>query len=177
MGFFLAIRFHWGTLIGMGKPQLLIGIVAVVVITVVIGLLTATPSKAPTTNEELGNVNEFELTNQLANANEQQELTGALLVAAQARDDQRLADIRVLQAAMEAYKNDQVGALYPGEMGQLVPDYVPQLPKDPLTDQEYSYTPIGSGPNFYDLVYTLEVGVQGVSDGEHSATPSGIATP
>lgn len=104
-------------------------------------------------------------------------LPAELLGIGKARDERRLADLQTIQAALEAFKIASAESLYPTDLAQLVPVQLGAVPKDPLTGQEYDYTPIGTGPNFYELMYTLEVGAQGIASGQHAATPNGVATP
>lgn len=97
--------------------------------------------------------------------------------SAQARDTQRVADVKALQTALELYNTDKQA--YPDTFDGLVPTYLKVLPTNPTPGgSDYVYTPIGSLPaKFYDLSYTLEVGTDDVSAGQHIATPKGIAQP
>lgn len=93
------------------------------------------------------------------------------------RDQQRLAHIKQIRDALERSKNDKGG--YPESLSMLVPDYLAAIPVNPSPNgMEYSYTPIGSAPyTYYDLNYSLEVGAEDVSYGNHTASPEGIAFP
>ena len=90
-------------------------------------------------------------------------------------DSKRLADIRIIQSALEEYKKGEKN--YPEAIDSLKPDYLEIVPNDP-TGAPYVYTGIGSSPyTYYDLSYYLEVGAEGVEAGSHTASPGGIATP
>ncbi|HCJ52124.1 MAG: hypothetical protein A2898_03525 [Candidatus Kerfeldbacteria bacterium RIFCSPLOWO2_01_FULL_48_11] len=130
------------------------------------------PADEAITNEGTVNTNTIIDLSQV-NAN----LTGDELVQAQTRDEKRVNDIRSIQAALEKYKNDK-GA-YPEALTGVVPDYLDGLPGNPSPGGiTYTYTPIGSAPyTYYDLSYVLEVGVDDITIGDHSATPDGVATP
>lgn len=113
-----------------------------------------------------------------ANTTIEEELNPALKMsaeekkAAEIRDKQRLADIKQIQDALEKYYKDNKDS-YPQEIESLVPKYLKALPKNPAPGgEDYSYTPIGSEPSkYYDLVYTLEVGVDGEEWGQQAVSP------
>lgn len=94
---------------------------------------------------------------------------------AETRDLKRFSDLRTIQAALSAYFGENQS--YPGSLEELS-DYLEVVPRDPqYPAKEYVYTPIGASPyKFYDLSYTLEVGIEGIGAGQHVATPSSIAT-
>ncbi len=97
------------------------------------------------------------------------------------RDKERVAEIESLRSALKKFFDERKG--YPEKMDELTPKYIKDIPKNPTPGgQEYSYTPIGSADKndvygYYDLGYTLEVGVNGLSAGLHIANPDGLAFP
>lgn len=147
-------------------------ILAIVLALVLVGFFLLRPrsAQAPT-----GNTNTSILTNENA-ANDPTGLTGNLLALAKARDERRLVDIRTIQSALESFRMQDESGAYPMTLGELTP-YLANVPHDPKTGESYSYAPGGSGSNFYTLLYTMEAGVQGLTAGQHTATPSGVATP
>lgn len=58
-----------------------------------------------------------------------------------ARDARRKSDLSKLKNVFEDYYNDK--KCYPSSLDNLVPDYLGQLPTDPLTRQNYAYYPTG----------------------------------
>ncbi len=162
----------------MSRNRLIILLVIILALGVAIGVVARRMPASETGSEtnEGANINGQELANAAANASEKVELTGELRALALARDDKRLSDVRTLMTALEAYRGDNDG-MYPTLLADITPDFLGTIPADPKTGEPYHYTPIGTGPNFYDLVYTLEIGLQGIDAGQHAATPSGIATP
>lgn len=58
-----------------------------------------------------------------------------------ARDARRKSDLNKLKNLLEDYYNDN--DCYPPSLNQLAPDYIGQLPTDPLTHQSYQYFPNG----------------------------------
>ncbi|MFH1235395.1 MAG: hypothetical protein V1685_00455 [Parcubacteria group bacterium] len=130
------------------------------------------PANQVITNEGTVNTNTIIDLSQV-NAN----LTGEDLAQAKSRDEKRVNDIRSFQAALEKYKDERDA--YPDTLIALVPDYLDGLPGNPSPGGiTYTYTPIGSSPyTYYDLSYVLEVGVDDITIGDHSATPDGVATP
>ncbi len=97
------------------------------------------------------------------------------------RDNERVEEIESLRSALKKFYDDRKG--YPEKMDELAPKYMKDIPKNPTPGgQEYSYTPIGSADKnkvygYYDLGYTLEVGVKDLSAGLHIANPDGLAFP
>lgn len=163
---------------GMNRNSLLIGGVIIIIAVLILSYTRAQQATAPSSEEETTSQNRN--TGSTAGTNEANTNGGTILTAelraiAKTRDEKRLADIRSLQAGLEAFKDEHPDGFYPNELSELVPKYIASIPNDPKTDEPYSYTPIGSGPNYYDLVYTLEVGVEDVVAGEHTATPEGIS--
>lgn len=96
---------------------------------------------------------------------------------ARIRDSKRFSDIMRFRSALESYRVDNGN--YPESLENLIPDYTDYLPQNPTPyGSTYVYTGIGTRPySYYDLSYTLEVGVEGIDPGLHIATPSGPATP
>lgn len=91
---------------------------------------------------------------------------------AKKRDEQRVADIRTIRKALANFEREK--GFYPSELSALVPEYLPEIPQDPLKS-EYAYTPIGALPaEYYDLNYSMEVGVLGFQFGDHNATPDDL---
>lgn len=95
-------------------------------------------------------------------------------VEAQNRDAERVARITQIRDALEAYK--KTNDAYPETLEALVTSaYLPTIPKD-IDETDFSYTPIGALPaQYYDLCYTLEVGVGAITSGYHCANPDGLA--
>lgn len=98
----------------------------------------------------------------------------AVDVEAQNRDAERVARITQMRDALEAYK--KTNDAYPETLEVLVTSaYLSAIPKD-MDDTDFSYTPIGALPaQYYDLCYTLEVGVGVITSGYHCANPDGLA--
>ncbi len=95
---------------------------------------------------------------------------------ARARDEKRLYDLRLLQVALQRYRTEHNGA-FPAALSALLPAYLQELPRDPLSGQPYTYNAPSVNAQFYTMNYALEVGAQNVSAGSHTATPAGVATP
>ncbi|MFC1687758.1 hypothetical protein ACFL0L_04205 [Patescibacteria group bacterium] len=104
-------------------------------------------------------------------------LSGDELKQAESRDKKRVSDIRSIQSALEEYKSDN--DQYPEKITALTTEYLDVIPGNPVPGGiTYTYTPIGTAPYlFYDLSYVLEVGIEDITIGDHTATPDGIATP
>lgn len=103
-------------------------------------------------------------------------------VRAKARDTKRIADIRNLQSALDAYKNDN--NVYPLTAtvtssqplvanGQTYMAKVPTAPTNTGTDV-YTYT--STDGTTYSIAYNLEKGVQDTGSGDLIALPGQIAT-
>ncbi|MCA9372238.1 type II secretion system protein [Candidatus Woesebacteria bacterium] len=87
-----------------------------------------------------------------------------------ARDARRKVDLEEIRSALEIYKSDSISAAYPidGNLTALVPQYLQQLPVDPLTKEVYEYNALPDSPpcdntpgnlcNSYHLVTSLEGG-------------------
>lgn len=92
-----------------------------------------------------------------------------------ARDSRRMNDVLTLQTMLESYKIDHDDA-YPQSLQELAPTYIAAAPTDPATGAQYQYSRT-AGTVSYSLLYTLELGVNGVSAGPHTAMPGNIASP
>jgi len=56
------------------------------------------------------------------------------------RDEQRIRDLKILELALEIYLEDHPEEGYPVALESLTPEYISELPKDPLAPQyEYKY--------------------------------------
>jgi hypothetical protein len=122
------------------------------------------------------NNNQTETNTNTSNVNQTTSSGGIFSKAAKTRDLKRISDIRQIQSALTVYFQEK--AEYPGTLSELVPDYLGGIPANPTPGgANYTYTPIGTSPyKFYDLSYTLEVGVEDIEAGQRVATPGGIAT-
>ncbi len=71
------------------------------------------------------------------------------------RDTRRIQDLQKIAAALEIFRQADIGKSYPTTTAPLVPNYLQVLPTDPKTKTNYSYT---RGPNSYryTLTATLE---------------------
>jgi len=97
---------------------------------------------------------------------------------AKARDDQRITQVKEIQAALTSFFENKGN--YPEKMEELVTErFLSELPQNPAPGGiNYVYTPIGSLPaQYYDLAYSLEVGTDEVGAGDHIANPDSIAYP
>ncbi|MBI4137478.1 hypothetical protein HY469_05455 [Candidatus Roizmanbacteria bacterium] len=81
-------------------------------------------------------------------------LTASVLVAinpaeqlAKARDTERIAEVTSIQQQVRMYQAENVGA-FPPTLDALVPEYLPEVPTDPLTDQPYAYSLEPGGQDF-----------------------------
>ena len=73
-----------------------------------------------------------------------------------ARDVKRIADVKQLQLALELHFD--VNSIFPATLAPLATTFISVIPKDPSTNENYSYTPLpASGPyNDYFLKALLE---------------------
>lgn len=69
------------------------------------------------------------------------------------RDVKRQSDTTAIQNGLTAYY--QKNQVYPRNLDMLVPTYLPSLPKDPQSGQEYTYKPLDNNSN-YQLCINLE---------------------
>jgi general secretion pathway protein G len=102
------------------------------------------------------------------------------------RDAKRISDVKQIQTALELYYNDANG--YPMTVTLVAPGlelaydgttYMGHIPTAPTpadcaTNNTYTYTTTGSTGTTYELTYCLGGTTGGVSDGVHTASPSGI---
>lgn len=91
------------------------------------------------------------------------------------RDSDRLHDIRTLRQALKKYYDEQKG--YPEEIDELITgEQLESIPVNPQPGgKDYNYTPTDPTPyQSYQLCYSLEMGIEGVSKGEHCATPDSL---
>lgn len=77
--------------------------------------------------------------------------------ASSARDARRKVDVEEMRSALELYRSDQANASYPlaSNLSNLVPTYIREIPVDPITDVEYSYTPLPDSPACTNLAGNL----------------------
>ena len=82
--------------------------------------------------------------------------TSYISINKRSRDAKRKSDLEQVRSALEMWRTDKVS--YPGTtswqtissaLGALKPDYVPALPTDPLSTQNYYYRTIGAVAPFY----------------------------
>ncbi len=76
-----------------------------------------------------------------------------------ARDVRRKEDLNGISSGLEQYYNDN--SLYPATLAQLTgttPPYLKEIPKDPKTNADYTYTPLPAGGPYtsFTLQATLE---------------------
>ncbi len=157
--------------------KVILALVAVIIIAAVVVMITAKPIIAPTNSDEVKLANAATTNAVITNTGTGSPLSGPLYALAKARDERRLTDIRFIQSGLEAYRNDQESGVYPLSLAQLAPAYTASVPLDPKTGEGYAYVPVGEGPSSYTLLYTLEIGVQGLAAGQHAASPGNVATP
>lgn len=71
----------------------------------------------------------------------------------QARDARRAADARNIQMALEFYYDTKNA--YPASLDELAPEYLPELPTDPKTEDSYEYS-VKQGGTSYELCVNYE---------------------
>ncbi|MFH0952526.1 MAG: hypothetical protein V1838_05120 [Patescibacteria group bacterium] len=87
-----------------------------------------------------------------------------------ARDARRLSDIRNIRTALTVYVVEN--GVYPENLAELLPNYLSVMPVNPTPGGiTYYYTPVES---VYNLHYSLEVGTDELTAGEHIATPNSL---
>ena len=93
------------------------------------------------------------------------------------RDTQRIAAISSLQNFLSLYASNNSGD-YPPTLSALVPEYVPALPKEPLSESSagYSYAAIGSSTSCtsYHLGVSLEDTSNKVLNTDSNASPQPV---
>ena len=87
----------------------------------------------------------------------------------QERDLARYGDVNTIKIALNTYYGEKHD--YPGQLLELAPTWLAELPTDPLTEQQYGYVKVGLS---YKLSFVLEVGVFTLSAGDHFLTPNGF---
>lgn len=75
-----------------------------------------------------------------------------------ARDGKRKADLESIRSALEIYRSDN--GLYPDNLNPLKPDYLSEIPSDPISTQSYIYA-CSSPCKLYTLCATVEIGSTG----------------
>ncbi|MDO8514755.1 MAG: prepilin-type N-terminal cleavage/methylation domain-containing protein [bacterium] len=93
------------------------------------------------------------------------------------RDARRLADLKQLQVAMELYYSDQPVPAYPPDLSSIGSSYIANVPKDPGTGDDYTYTHRSEGGEFYCLGAMLETTPQPVSSCNIGSTGLGGPAP
>ncbi len=137
------------------------------------------PTKVQNEVNKIGEKYENELVEELENENKKLML--------ERRDSQRITDIKKMQTAVELYFND--ASKYPDELitGSLLyyegATYLNYVPNNPVPTEnicldypEYVYKSTKAGYS-YELFYCLEIGIAGISPGQHRATPVGTTDP
>lgn len=89
---------------------------------------------------------------------------------ARGRDSQRKSDLRNIKTALESYYNDN--SSYPAAASwetdlQGGPPYMKDVPEDPKTQADYTYTPAPAGGPYTS--YTLQTTLENTSDKEAGA--------
>lgn len=88
------------------------------------------------------------------------------------RDWQRYRETNILRIALNSYLNEN--NVYPNKLEDLVPDFIPQMPLDPKTQQPYVYVHTATG---YKLAFEMERGVMILAPGKHVLSPKGMDIP
>lgn len=91
-----------------------------------------------------------------------------------ARDSRRLGDLKNIQNMLELYytKNNT----YPSTLSQLATNLNTTIPKDPSTNSDYCYAPLGQTlPNIYTS-YVLGVQLEGSASGSVTGLNCGTNT-
>ena len=70
------------------------------------------------------------------------------------RDARRVQDLQKIAAALEIFRQSDVGRSYPMTTASLRPNYLQIIPKDPKTKVDYAYN--RTTPYRYTLTATLE---------------------
>lgn len=92
---------------------------------------------------------------------------------AQKRDAQRLSDISQIRTALVLYADDHE-LKYPKTLDELAPDYISQVPVNPVPGGgDYTYEPSKDFKSF-TLSFLLEVGTGSYGAGLHVLIPDGI---
>jgi general secretion pathway protein G len=75
------------------------------------------------------------------------------VIVSQSQDTRRKLDLAQIAGALELYKTNTNA--YPNILTTLTPSYIRSLPKDPVTKQDYVYTPGPSGCTNTCTTFTL----------------------
>lgn len=105
---------------------------------------------------------------------------------ARSRDAKRVSDVKQVQTALEMYFNDNNA--YPATGGLSFasgtpaniftgPGGVTYMQQVPAAQAPGSYVYFATSTVSYSIVYTLENATGGLTAGQHTATPGGIANP
>ncbi len=86
------------------------------------------------------------------------------------RDSRRISDLEKMRIALEMIK--QIGTTYPAASSDLVPNYMPSLPKDPKTKAIYTYTQMNSG-----YKYTIDAILEDASSSDLGTTAYQVTSP
>jgi hypothetical protein len=70
------------------------------------------------------------------------------------RDTRRQEDVKTIQTALSAYY--QKHTVYPATLEELIPDFLPSVPHDPKTGDDYSYQTTDNASN-YELCVSFEL--------------------
>lgn len=98
------------------------------------------------------------------------------------RDARRIADIKNIELSLKLYYADNLKYPTAGQMPTvLVPNYLPKLPTDPTTNNNYFYAALGSGTSCtsFHLGATMEASTAALSqdvDAANTTTCSGGGT-
>ena len=95
-------------------------------------------------------------------------------VRKKARDTKRVADVKSLQLAMELYFDPN--RQYPYSLAALAPTYIPSLPKDPVSNGDYAFSPLNAGCTAYHLGATLEDSTNVALSSDSDAAAGTLAT-
>lgn len=74
-------------------------------------------------------------------------------ISKQSRDNRRLSDLRTIELALESYFQKERG--YPINLGGLSPTFIPAVPKDPQSGNNYVYMSDENG-NCFHMAANLE---------------------
>ena len=96
--------------------------------------------------------------------------SAALKTEAALRDEQRLNDVKTLQAALTAHFTAKQS--YPQNLSELTSSSsLPVIPTDPKTKQAYLYIPVGTPAMDFSLSFVLETPVSNLEKGIHEISP------
>lgn len=81
---------------------------------------------------------------------------------AKALDAKRKGELRQIESALVIYQDNNSG-IYPNSLQDLVPQYLPKVPVDPKTNNQYQYR-VSSERNYYEVNANLEINLDGAAD-------------